>query len=128
MFNETHALADAWHGHNLFTESVDNPWITHLSEPQSLLARLHCTFSAEELISLCPTKSYPIRWSLPISNAVALARKGDEFKACFNAHRVHWSFGCETPVKRAAAPAPAKLASYGWKQHCRGLFETPIAA
>src|SRR5208337_5152506 len=26
------------------------------------------------------------------------------------------------------SPSPATLASYAWKRHCRGLFETPIIA
>jgi len=35
-----------------------------------------------------------------------------------------------TPAQRAGAPrpAPAALDRYGWQQHCRGLFELPIAA
>jgi len=28
----------------------------------------------------------------------------------------------------ALRPAPAALDHYGWQQHCRGLFELPIAA
>ena len=35
-----------------------------------------------------------------------------------------------TPAQRAGAlcPAPAALDHYGWQQHCRGLFQIPIAA
>jgi hypothetical protein len=29
---------------------------------------------------------------------------------------------------RAGAFAPATLDHYGWQQHCRGLFEIPVAA
>ena len=63
-------------------------------------------------------------------NAVDLARKMHEFKAYYNIHRVHRSLDGDTPAHRAGAPSPtpAKLVSYHWKQHCRGLFETPIAA
>ena len=63
-------------------------------------------------------------------NAVDLARKLGEFKAYYNAHRVHRSLDGDTPAQRAGAPSPtpAKFVSYVWKQHCRGLIETPAAA
>ena len=63
-------------------------------------------------------------------NAVELGRKLEEFRIYYNAHRVHRSLGGHTPAQRAGAPSPtpANFASYVWKQHCRGLFETPIAA
>ena len=63
-------------------------------------------------------------------NAVDLARKLDDFRDYYNTDRVHRSLDGSTPAQRAgaSAPAPAKLASYAWKTHCRGLFEVPIAA
>ena len=63
-------------------------------------------------------------------NAVDLARKLDQFKVYYNAHRVHRSLSGETAAKHVGAPlpTPAKLAIHAWKRHCRGLFETPIAA
>ncbi len=63
-------------------------------------------------------------------NAVDLARKLDEFADYYNAHRVHRSLAGITPAQRAGAssPAPAALDHYAWRQHCRGLFQTPIAA
>ena len=62
-------------------------------------------------------------------NAVDLARKLDEFRDYYNAHRVHRSLDGTTPAQRAGASAPASpvLDRYGWRQHCRGLFQTPIA-
>ena len=38
--------------------------------------------------------------------------------------------GWTPPAQRAGTPSPAfaKLASHEWKQHCRGLFQTPIPA
>ena len=61
-------------------------------------------------------------------NAVDLARKLGDFRDYYNAHRVHRSLDGTTPALTAGAssPALAKLASYAWQQHCRGLFETPI--
>ncbi len=63
-------------------------------------------------------------------NAVDLARKLGEFRDYYNAHRVHRSLDGTTPAQRASAssPAPASLDHYAWRQHCRGLFHTPIAA
>ena len=63
-------------------------------------------------------------------NAVDLARKLSEYKDYYNAHRVHRSLGGITPAQCAGASsaAPALLACYTWRQHCRGLFRTPIPA
>jgi len=63
-------------------------------------------------------------------NAADLLRKLDEFRDYYNAHRVHRALDGTTPAQRAGAlcPAPAALDHYGWQQHCRGLFEIPIAA
>ena len=63
-------------------------------------------------------------------NAVDLARKLSEYKDYYNAHRVHRSLGGITPAQCAGASsaAPASLVCYTWRQHCRGLFRTPIPA
>jgi putative transposase len=61
-------------------------------------------------------------------NTVDLARKLDEFRDYYNAHRVHRSLDGTPPARRAGAacPAPAALDRHAWQQHCRGLFQTPI--
>src|SRR5438876_2182698 len=65
-------------------------------------------------------------------NAIDLARKLDAFADYYNAHRVHRSLDGTTPARRACVssspPACAALHQYAWKQHCRGLFHTPIPA
>src|ERR1700722_17322790 len=63
-------------------------------------------------------------------NTADLARKLGEFAAYYNAHRVHRSLDGTTPAQRAGAssPALALLDRHGWRQHCRGLFQMPIAA
>jgi transposase InsO family protein len=63
-------------------------------------------------------------------NAVDLARKLEAFRDYYNDHRVHRAIAGLTPAQRAGAlcPAPAALDHYGWQQHCRGLFELPVAA
>src|ERR1700720_4371967 len=48
----------------------------------------------------------------------------------YNAYRVHRSLGGTTPAQCAGASsaAAASLDRHAWRQHCRGLFQTPIAA
>ncbi|MDH3281549.1 MAG: hypothetical protein OEQ18_10525 [Gammaproteobacteria bacterium] len=61
-------------------------------------------------------------------NAVALARKLDEFRAYYNVHCVHRALDGATPAERAGAPSPthASLDRYAWCSPCHGLFETPV--
>jgi len=40
MLNEKRTSANAWAGNHLFTESVDNRWITHPPELQTRRTRL----------------------------------------------------------------------------------------
>ena len=63
-------------------------------------------------------------------NAVDLARKLNEYKDYYNVHRVHRSLGGTTPARCAGASSAASawLDCHAWRQHCRGLFQTPIPA
>ena len=63
-------------------------------------------------------------------NAVDLARKLDVFQIYYNAVRVHRSLDGVTPAQCAGGPSPASAAldHYAWSQHCRGMFQTPLAA
>jgi putative transposase len=63
-------------------------------------------------------------------NAHDLSRKLEEFKTYYNAHRVHRALGGKTPALQAGSVSPTRawLDQYRWQQHCRGLFQTPIAA
>ncbi len=59
-----------------------------------------------------------------------LQNKLDEFQQYYNASRVHYSLDGQTPEEKAD-DRPAEVISldnYRWHNHCRGLFETPIAA
>ena len=44
--------------------------------------------------------------------------------------RCHQSLSGGTPLETPGEPPPrsASLVAYGWRQHCRGLFQTPIPA
>ena len=63
-------------------------------------------------------------------NALDLARKLGEFRDYYNTHRVHRSLNGTTPAQRASGSTCtlAVLDRYAWRQHCRGLFQTPLAA
>ncbi|OFZ96748.1 MAG: hypothetical protein A3H35_18790 [Betaproteobacteria bacterium RIFCSPLOWO2_02_FULL_62_17] len=63
-------------------------------------------------------------------NAVDLTRKLGKFGDYYIADRVHRSLNGTTPAQRAgaSAPAPASLDRIAWRQNCRALFQTPIAA
>jgi putative transposase len=63
-------------------------------------------------------------------NAADLARKLNDYKIYYNTHRVHRSLGGSTPALRAGASSavPVLLDHHAWRPHCRGLFQTPIAA
>jgi hypothetical protein len=58
-----------------------------------------------------------------------LERKLETYKAYYNQHRCHSGLAGATPAERSGDPPPAiaKLQSYSWRQHCNGLFQTPVA-
>src|SRR5487761_2597252 len=62
-------------------------------------------------------------------NSLDLERKLKEFQLFYNDNRTHRSLGGATPAERAGRPWPprATFAAYRWRQHCRGLFQTPVA-
>jgi putative transposase len=56
-----------------------------------------------------------------------LERKLLEFKIYFNNHRTHSGRAGRPPEDALPRPV-ANFQSYRWKSHCRGLYQTPIAA
>jgi putative transposase len=62
-------------------------------------------------------------------NSLDLTRKLEEFKIYYNNSRVHQSLCGATPAELSGKPrcARAVFDSFGWKNHCRGLFQTPVA-
>jgi len=56
-----------------------------------------------------------------------LEEKLRAFQDYFNRHRVHSGLEGRLP-EPDEAPAPLTFASYRWQRHCRGLYQTPIAA
>jgi hypothetical protein len=56
-----------------------------------------------------------------------LERKLDSYKVYYNRHRCLTGLAGITPAQRSgdAAHPIANLASYRWRKHCNGLFQTP---
>jgi len=60
---------------------------------------------------------------------VDLENKLLEFRNYFNRHRAHTSLEGRTPDQDASvSPLFANIHSYRWQSHCRGLYQTPVAA
>ena len=59
--------------------------------------------------------------------AADLEQKLRPFQDYFNRQRVHSGLSGRLP-EPGEATVPLDLASYRWQQHCRGLYQTPIAA
>jgi len=52
-----------------------------------------------------------------------------EFQRYFNGHRTHARLGGLTPEPRTEEDrARVSVGRYRWRPHCRGLYQTPIAA
>jgi hypothetical protein len=52
-----------------------------------------------------------------------------DFQHFYNAHRTHAGLDGRLPESCASASSvPIDLGFYGWQRHCRGLYQTPIAA
>jgi hypothetical protein len=60
--------------------------------------------------------------------AVDLESKLSAFRGYYNQHRAHAALEGKTPIEPSEFGIPANVKSYGWREHCRGLFQTPRAA
>ena len=121
----------------------------HLSSDHDPLFRYHRWLANLRILEVAEIKSVPY---VPVShpfverligtirrefldhvliwNSIDLERKLEEFRIYYNEHRVHQSLSGGTPGERSGKPPPAHAAldHYAWRQHCRGLFQMPIAA
>jgi hypothetical protein len=59
-------------------------------------------------------------------SAFDMGRTLSDFKDFYNEHRTHASLEGWPPA--GARNAVASLDRYRWQTHCRGLYQTPIAA
>ena len=61
--------------------------------------------------------------------ATDLEMKLLEFQRYYNGHRAHAGLEGRTPEPNTeAGSARASVRSYRWQSHCRGLYQTPMAA
>jgi hypothetical protein len=61
--------------------------------------------------------------------AADLEMKLFEFQRYYNGYRAHTGLGGQPPERAPSADgAQASLHSYCWQSHCRGLYQTPLAA
>ena len=91
----------------------------------------------QRLSFVCPS-NVPICWAIRgqphlglrrfIATMAAsdLERKLEAFQDFYNVHRAHAALEGRTPVP--TRKDVARLDRYGWQAHCRGLYQTPIAA
>ncbi len=68
----------------------------------------------------------------PIAAEYAALFRPTGFKHYYNETRAHGSLDGSTPEQKAdpesISPNVANLERYRWQKHCRGLFQTPMAA
>jgi len=61
--------------------------------------------------------------------AADLEAKVLDFQEFYNGHRTHAGLEGQPPEPIVSGNASGiDFASYGWQKHCRGLYQTPIAA
>jgi len=67
---------------------------------------------------------------VPFWNSIDLERKLREFKGYYNNHRTHAALSGQPPTKycQQANEVCVNINNYKWRQFCRGLFYTPVAA
>ena len=82
---------------------------------------VHVRF-CERLEVKSPGPTLPLFWT-----TADLEDKLLDFRAYFNNHRTHNSLEGRTPDTPAFRPT-ANLCSFGWRPHCRKLYQTPVAA
>ena len=125
------------------------PLPKHISTDHDPLFRFHRRFANLRVLEIDEIKTVP---NVPVShpfverlistirrelldrlffwNAFDMERKLQEFRGCYNGSRVHQSLSGSTPEEQAGNPSQtwAVLDSVRWREHCRGLFQTPVAA
>jgi putative transposase len=59
--------------------------------------------------------------------ATDLERKLSDFRTYYNEYRCHQGLAGKTPLESQKAKG-ADIQSPRWEKHCRGLYQTPVAA
>ena len=63
-------------------------------------------------------------------NRMDVEQKLEQLKTYYHEFRVYQSFNGTTPAQKGGGStvAAVSLEHYGWRNHCHGLFQLPIAA
>ena len=130
----------------MFSHAIRGQWSpTRLSSDHDPLYRFHQWHANLRVLRVIEVKSVPY---VPLSHPFVerligtlrrecldrmlfwsvrdLEKKLSDFQDFYNAHRAHASLEGRTPVQ--ARKHVATLHHYQWEAHCRGLYQTPIAA
>ena len=118
----------------------------HLSADQDPLYRFHQWEANLRILGVTEIKTVPyVPWSHPFIErligtirrecldrllfwtATDLELKLLSFRGYYNRYRTHSALEGQTPIKHPESKR-AELKLYRWQMHCRGLYQTPIAA
>lgn len=118
----------------------------YLSSDHDPLYRFHQWEANLRILGITEIKTVPeVPWSHPFVErligtcrrecldrllfwtATDLERKLLSFRDYYNGYRSHSALKGQTPITNAESKG-AELKRYGWQAHCRGLYQTPIAA
>ena len=103
-----------WHANLRVLRVTEVKTVPYVPLSHPFVERLIGTLRREDLDRM-------LFWSAP-----DLERKLSAFQTFYTAHRAHTSLDGRPPVPTRAAVAA--LTHYRWVAHCRGLYQTPIAA
>jgi putative transposase len=118
----------------------------YLSSDHDPLFRFHQWEANLRVLNIMEIKTVPeVPWSHPFIErligtirrecldrllfwtATDLELKLGSFRDYYNEHRTHSALKAQTPVENPGSKG-ALLKLYRWRTHCRGLYQTPIAA
>jgi transposase InsO family protein len=118
----------------------------YLSSDHDPLYRFHQWEANLRILGVTEIKTVPyVPWSRPFIErligtirrecldrllfwtATDLELKLLSFRDYYNRYRTHSALEGQTPIKHPESKR-AELKRYRWQTHCRGLYETPIAA
>ena len=100
---------------NISPETAQKKQLTYVPLSHPFVGRLIGTIRREYL-------DQTLFWS-----SADLEEKLRIFQNYFNGHRTHSGLEGQLP-EPGVASATLHFASYRWQQHCRGLYQTPLAA
>jgi putative transposase len=146
-FGIQHGIVDGLALCRMFKQAIRGAGLPkYLSSDHDPLNRFHQWEANLRILGVTEIKTVPyIPWSHPFVErligtirrecldqslfwrATDLELKLSAFKRYYNGYRSHDSLKGETPIKTRESRGIG-FKSYRWQEHCRGLYQTPIAA